>query len=475
MRRLLMIAAAVLVVGAAATWWVQTRTGPPAPRVGDLSRADAEVVETIEGAAAAVDERPGDRARRLQLGRIYEANGFYDAAAECYEQVVARDRSHGVAWYRLALCRERSGDFQGAIEAMRAAIGRVGDYAPAHVRLALWLADAGELGEAQSAVDHALALAPENRGPHVAQARLLVERGEASEAIALIEAQNLTRGPTAAFVAHLLAAAHRANGNPEAARAALDAVGGLPAPSGGGIEDPWTSELAALRTGLAARQRKAGSLVTAGRHAEALRLLEPLVEADPEDVRLRVMLAQCYLGTRRSDDALRVVTEAVALAPDHFGSNLGYAQVSLSLAGRGADLAQAEQRVDHAIALRPENGTARRVRAEILYALGRVEEAAAGWRDAWRLDARDATPLLRLGYVQLDRSEWEPARATFVEILGSFEADGLALIGRARAEMELGELDAAARTLEQAERSDDPNAAVLEATRARLAELRGAE
>lgn len=473
MRRLTAIALALTLLAAAAGWWAKMHKGPEPPVPGDLSQADQDVVELIERSRAAVLGRLGDDGLRRQLGRVYEANGFFDAARECYEQVVESSESDGRAWYRLAICRERIGDFAGAVEAMRRSIACSESYAPASIRLAHWLVDAGELEEAQVAVDRAASLAPAARGHQVAQARIHMEGGEPQRAIALITSQGLTEGPTAAYAAHLLATAHRMSGDPAAASEALDAVGGAAVRSGPGIDDPWTRELEGLRAGLAAKQRQVSSLLRAGRYAQAIELLKPLVGKHPDEVRLQVMLAQCYMATGRSEDALRAAGAAVSRQPDHFGSNLAFAQVSLALASRGADLEQASQCVDRAVELRPGDGQAWRIRAELWFAKGRVEEALGGWREAWSRDARDPAPLLRAGYVQLELARWEDARKTFEEILEAFESHALALLGRARSEMELGELEAATRSLDGVVGVEAANQPVLDATRVRLNQLRG--
>ncbi|MFT5051837.1 MAG: tetratricopeptide (TPR) repeat protein [Chlamydiales bacterium] len=474
LRRTTLIVLPSIVLAIAGGWWFRNHSGPPPPIPVDLADADPEIASLVRDAVDAVTARLGDTSQRLQLGFVYEANNYFAFAAQCYEQVLERDARQPQAWYRLAICRERDGELDGAIEAMRQVTRFTPDFAPAHLRLSFWLLDTGAVADAAQAIERAGALNPDGRGQRVAEALLKVERGDARAAVALIEGHRLTEGIGGTYAAHLLARAHRMLGQHDAARRAIAAVDGRPASAGPGIEDPWSRQLASLRAGLAPKQRQVSALLRAGKYAEAIEMLETLHLADPEEVRTHIMLAQCFLSTQRPTQALRWVETALSVAPDHFGSNIGFAKIAAQLGGKyEAALERALGCAERAIDIRPTSGDAHDARGNVLFALGRSDDALEEWREAWRLDARSPTSLVRAGQLMIHREEWQAARAIFDEVLEHFEDDALPFICRARTEMELGELDAAERSLASAQALPSANAGAMRGARARLTVLRG--
>ena len=473
-RRLLLIFAAIA-LAAAGGWWFLIQRGPATPRPANLSALDPEVADLIRERANALDHWRSDTGRRARLGMVYEANELYSLAARCYTQVLDRHPQQAAIWYRLAICREREGDLEGAIAAMRSAIEHHEPFAAAHARLATWLLDVGDLELATRSIERAQELDPAAPEGHFAAARLYLKRGLARRAADLL--RKLASGSNADYAHHLLASAYRALGNPEAA-AAMAARAQKRRPS---FPDPQIRELTELRVGKARLQIRAGALVLRGDCKTAVPMLEELRSRDPGDARALNMLAQCHLRLGAPDQALNVLSSALEANPDSFITHLNLSKVATVAGQQGkADSTEtALVHADRALTLRPSSGEAHATRAAALAVLGRRNEALSSYLQAWELDARDPAPLLRAGSLLLEAARWDEARQAFTDALAVHRAHPGALFGRARAEMELGQLEAAEATLDQLGKLAGKNqgtqnqaAQALAAARARLTELR---
>jgi YaiO family outer membrane protein len=95
-----------------------------------------------------------------------------------------------------------------------------------------------------------------------------------------------------------------------------------------------------------------------GQPAEAVRLLEPLVAAEPTDADAQVQLGYAYLALDRLDEAQRAFDAALAAAPAYADARLGLARIAQRRGNRVAAL-QALAGLD------PANAEARALRAQI--------------------------------------------------------------------------------------------------------------
>ncbi len=449
-------------------------TAPAAPRPAEPAALDPEVAALIHETADALDAKPGDRGLRTRLGMIYQANELHALAELTYQQVLDRHPGDARVWFHLAACRRLRGDLGGALEALAETVRHRPEYPPPQARLAMWLLDAGRTDDAADTIERARSM--DSKGQEAAArelafaaVRLHLQRREAEPAIELIESRGLIAGPNAPYGRHLLATAHRMAGSTEAARRA-----GAP-PARPAFPDPWTRELAALRAGFNRQRSQAVALLRRGDFAAALPLFEELRRRDPRDQRLLGMLAQCYLSTGAVGQALAASTAAALAAADDFAARINLAKVTLIAARQGnAELESALAHADAAVALRPGAGDGHVTRASVLFALDRRQEAVTATRRAWELDARNPAAMLRAGSTLLQAASWRQAGEIFDTVLAAHPRQPSALLGRARAEMELGELTRAAATLAEIDPAVTDRDA-LAATRRRLLGLRSAE
>lgn len=118
-------------------------------------------------------------------------------------------------------------------------------------------------------------------------------------------------------------------------------------------------------SGVAYEQAVAARL--AGRPEEAVRLLEPLVAAEPGNADAQVQLGYAYLALDLLDQAQRAFDAALAVAPDYADARLGRARIAQRRGQRDAALGELAT-VD------PANPDAQALRAQI-----EAEPRAARW------------------------------------------------------------------------------------------------
>ncbi|MCA1560545.1 MAG: tetratricopeptide repeat protein [Acidobacteria bacterium] len=128
----------------------------PAPPVPPgLQEADPGLVALVTEALVAVRAAPREADTWGRLARVYDANGFTDAARRAYEQAVALDPSQPRWWYRLAVSRADLGDVAGGIEAAIHAANLDPHYAPAEWRRGQWLLELGDLPRSVTSFERA--------------------------------------------------------------------------------------------------------------------------------------------------------------------------------------------------------------------------------------------------------------------------------------------------------------------------------
>ncbi len=96
----------------------------------------------------------------------------------------------------------------------------------------------------------------------------------------------------------------------------------------------------------------------AGRPAEAVRLLEPIVAADPRNADAQVQLGYAHLALDRLDAAEAAFAAALAVAPDYADARLGLARIAQRRGDRAGALAALD-------AIGPGNADAEALRAQL--------------------------------------------------------------------------------------------------------------
>ena len=130
-----------------------------------------------------------------------------------------------------------------------------------------------------------------------------------------------------------------------------------------------------------------------GELPQAEGLYRQILAADSRNAEALHLLGVLTLNTDRVGDAIALIEQAIAVAPNQgvYYSNLGSAYLS---AGRQDD---ARAMLNHAVHLAPHLANAHYNLAVALYNLGRLDESVASYRRALELDPQDARTHNNLG------------------------------------------------------------------------------
>ncbi|MGD2108362.1 MAG: tetratricopeptide repeat protein [Phycisphaerae bacterium] len=380
-------------------------TTPPMPE--DLSELEPVLVEEIAAKVRDAGDFPDDPEPLGRLGLIYEAHGYSELAMECYEAARSRDPALARWQYHWAVLAQKAGDAE-AEGALREVIEKEPDYAPAHERLGLVLLDRNAYSEAAEVFQHVIDLRPYEAPGHAWLGRVRLAEGNA-EASAELFKKAIGLAPRWGLAHYLLAQAYQQIGRVDDARIEF-ARGARTDPSY--VYDPWRADIAKASVGRTARLKVADSLKSVGRVAEAVQLLEDLLETYPTDTAVVNNLAVAYLSTKRPRDARRILERALEREPNEYLTHNNLVAALLQL----GDLNKALEHAEEAVRLGPTIGRPYYAKATVLNRMGRVEDALAAYRRSAELDpsyprvhSAMAQALGKLGRSEEAVAPWEAA------------------------------------------------------------------
>ncbi len=396
-------AAAALGLGA----WVWSARTPAVP-VAQLPPA----VQT-DGRPAALGERLREaesRARRrgasaedvAELGRLYHANGYTEAAAACW-QALRRAQPETALWsYLLADLRATEGEAEAFETLLREVVRLAPDYAPARLKLADLALKTGRLDEARSHYEERLRRVPGDPHARLGLARILALTGDtaaADEAIAALVRDHPDFPPGHNLHAERLAA----RGDETGARRHR----WLGRESGRFREadDPW---LRGLHAWCLDPQRLAvlGTMeFQLARGDQGRALIERAAALAPDDPGTRELLGDLYLKLGEPALARDALREALRLRAVRNETPPAETYVNLVEAWRRLGRSdEALRALDDGFA-RLGNGRfeLHLARGVVLDGLERLDEAEAALREAVRLGAGDPDAHYNLALVLLQR------------------------------------------------------------------------
>ncbi|MFO0844112.1 MAG: tetratricopeptide repeat protein [Gemmataceae bacterium] len=358
-------------------WWAwQDR--PAEPPAVDLSGADPEVAQAVQEARQELAAAPRSAARWGRLGMVLRAHAFNNEARGCFQQAERLDPSDPRWPYHQGLALVAS-DPPAGLACLRRAADRLGDGPTAPLyRLAEALLEHGLLDEAQQVLGHADRRESGDVRGRLLRARLAAAREDWKAALAL--AEGCTRDRRAARQAYQLAAdASQRLGDEARARKlieqARDAPPDLP------WRDPFADEVDGLKVGLHAHLARAGALEQSGRGADAVAILERLLRDRPREVHCRVVLGQMLRRQKQLGRAEEALNQAVRLDPDN-ADGWYWLGVVREDQGRHQPAATAFR---EAIRLKPDHAQACHHLALCLKAAGDADGARLAWQDALRI------------------------------------------------------------------------------------------
>jgi tetratricopeptide (TPR) repeat protein len=163
----------------------------------------------------------------------------------------------------------------------------------------------------------------------------------------------------------------------------------------------------------------AQALVVAKRFDEALRLLTPLRERQPNDYRLAQIAVRALTGLGRGNEALDVLRSAVAAAPGEPPPYLALADLLSEQKREG----EAHDVLDDAARRFPKDPSVPFQRGALYERAGEMARAEAAFRDVLTLDPNHAPALNYLGYMLAERGVRLDEALTLIERALSVDPD----------------------------------------------------
>ncbi len=431
---------------------------PPIVEDIDAIGLDALAVANIQEAVAELRAEPDAWIRWLRLGMLYHANEILPEARISYERAVALSPEQPKPYYYLGLLHGQLGELDEALDAMHKAVEQAEGLPIVHWRLGFLLLESGDPDGAAEAFERALSIDPNSEAALLGAGRAAEQLGQPGEALrhleqALAVGEAINRGHTH----RLLAGVYQRLGREEAAERSL----ALAEASNPIYDDPWASELVALRTSISSRRDRALRLLEGGREAEALTMLQALVQEAPDDPLALEALGVVYARLGQVDRAEPIFERLTVEHPDLVSGPENLARALLIRAqaqGQAGDEQGAEnllsrgiEQIDRAIDLAPERATALGLRGDLLREAGRYDEAAAAYRAAAELDRRDPRWLAAAGRMELRLERWDRAAEALEMVTDHSPQDAQAWLDLALARLRSDRLDEAEQALDEAE------------------------
>lgn len=442
--------------------WVALAAGcsksPELPRRPDLTGRPPALAVAIAEAERTAGNSP---AARLDLGRVYHANGFVDAAQACYHPLTSHPNLGAQTLYYLADLALNAGDASRAATILQDVIAKVPDYLPAQVRLAELHYKNGDTARATALYDAVLQRDPAHAEALLAQARERLRVGDAPGATARLErllAHHPAHSAASAILAQLAeqrgeehraaVLRHRARARKDPPRADpwLDQVAlqSCDAPQvamrledtikAGRIDDAmtWLKRLEALEPNHPLVCEVRGlSLMQQGRPADAAREYERALASGVDPARMYPALVTALVAQQRFDEAEAKARAGLTASPRAPALLVALAQ----LEQRKGNLATATRLFDDALALEPRHAAANRARALIWWQQGQPEKAIPLLGIVLESDPSDVPTAGMLGQYFLEQGRpadalrvLEPAHATEAGNVNIADLLGLALL-----------------------------------------------
>jgi tetratricopeptide (TPR) repeat protein len=269
----------------------------------DIAGVDPVVQEQIHaaqsGLAAALAQADASRVRRAKafgnLGEIYQAYGFEDAALACYANATSLDSKSFRWFYYAGYLHQANGDTEAAARDFQHALGLKPINHPALLRL----------GNVELSLNH-LVTARQWFSKAMAQ--------QNSDAAALkYFTQALAREPQASSIHYQLAMTYRGLGDLARMKEQLEILGDVE-PT---IKDPLLDEIDVLKQGKFGLLERGTTAMRENRFDDAVAAYRQMVSLQPSDPVAYKYLGLALAASGKPDDALKEYAHSLQLDPNN--------------------------------------------------------------------------------------------------------------------------------------------------------------
>jgi len=391
------------------------------PDLSGLEGAVASQIGEMQKLLASQTADPGAEPLKAagaygDLGQVYLAYGFNDAAADCFRNAALLD-ARDFRWpYLLGAAQQAAGRLDDAAAAFTHALELSPAAAAGYVHLGEIRLLQGHPEEAEAVLKTALSTPAVSAAAHALLGQAALTRRDFKAAVEHYEAA-LAAVPEANRLHYPLALAYRGLAEHEKAEEHLEKTGqvGLRPP------DPLLDAVTNLRVGERIALMRGRVAARAGRYADAAEEFRRALAAQPESVEGRVNLGSMLALSGDRAGAVEQFREALRRDPANATAHFNLASLLADGPSREEALAHAEATVK----ARPEDAEARRLRARLLRDAGRPEEALPEYARAVELAPGDETARLGEAETLVRLGRYAEARRKLEDGLRQMPASGL--------------------------------------------------
>ena len=306
-----------------------------------------------------------------ELGRLYQANHFYDDALSCYRLALEYDEQSAVWFYLSASIHQQRGETESMIGFLERTLRLSGGYSPAVLKLADTYFKANAMQEAKVYYERRLQLEPGDPYALMGLARIALDKGQWEIAEAHLQ-KAISSNPRFGDAHRLMAEVHEHFDRIEEMKKSLDRAAGCtrfrPAP------DPWIDDLKDLCYD-PEQLLVLGSMALTELDIETAvnKHFARALEIDPENPAVHLAMGKAWFMAGDWSRAHQYLMRTIELDPT---SDQAYFQLGLILRNENK-LGDAEAMMLKALAYQPNNANVLNNLGVIQLEQGRYPEAIA--------------------------------------------------------------------------------------------------
>lgn len=355
----------------------------PHPSLDGLEPAVAEQVRSLRDG---LDRPPADEpvaraAAYAELGALYHALAFDDAALACYR--AAEDLAPGDGrWpYLQGVLLTETGELDAARRALLRAIALAPELATGWARLGRLALDGGDARSALLHFRRALAALPDSAAALAGAGQALLALERPGEAVDFLE-RALEAEPRANRLHYPLAMAYRSLGEEQKMREHLDRVGAV----GVTVDDPIAEYTRSRLAGARKHIQDGNEAYRAGDYAAAVEAYERAAQAAPAQATPLVNLGAAQAANGDPGGAEQSFRRALAIEP----GNATALENLVTLLLEAGETAGALSLLDRHLPAASDNRRLLHTRAKLRREAGRPSAAAGDFRRLTELETGDA-------------------------------------------------------------------------------------